>query len=196
MLLQMLSSLAVTAIRDKLFRLVHEDARRELTLRVTLVSPWRCFAAAPPSPRWQDHLVIVLGSEAICEGYCAVRIGAGPGGRTGQGHGEVRLDERLAFYAKPRLLLIDESGYVFDPNAAHLLFQHLSRRYELGGLLITPTARSASGRRILRSSSPPSTSTRGAITAMSSASVAIAQVNHLGGDTWGARWPTCAGGAG
>lgn len=48
-----------------------------------------------------------------------------------------RLEECLAFYAKPKLLIIDELGYLpFDPNAAHLFFQLVSRRYERGSLLI------------------------------------------------------------
>jgi DNA replication protein DnaC len=49
-----------------------------------------------------------------------------------------RLDERLARYAKPKLLIIDELGYLpFEPNAAHLFFQLVSRHYERGSLLIT-----------------------------------------------------------
>ena len=53
-------------------------------------------------------------------------------------HAEARLDERLSFYAKPKLLIIDELGYLpFDPNAAHLFSQLVSRRYERGSLLLT-----------------------------------------------------------
>jgi DNA replication protein DnaC len=53
-------------------------------------------------------------------------------------HGENRLEERLAFLAKPRLLIVDELGYLpFDPNAAHLFFQLISRHYERGAMLIT-----------------------------------------------------------
>jgi DNA replication protein DnaC len=53
-------------------------------------------------------------------------------------HAEGRLEERLGFYAKPKLLVIDELGYLpFEPNAAHLFFQLVSRRYERGSLLIT-----------------------------------------------------------
>jgi DNA replication protein DnaC len=53
-------------------------------------------------------------------------------------HAEGRLEERLAFHAKPKLLIIDELGYLpFEPNAAHLFFQLVSRRYERGSLLIT-----------------------------------------------------------
>lgn len=51
-------------------------------------------------------------------------------------HGEGRLEERLAFLAKPKLLIVDELGYLpFDPN--ELFFQLVSRRYERGAMLIT-----------------------------------------------------------
>jgi DNA replication protein DnaC len=49
-----------------------------------------------------------------------------------------RLEERLTHYAKPKLLIIDELGYLpFEPNAAHLFFQLVSRRYERGAMLVT-----------------------------------------------------------
>ncbi len=39
---------------------------------------------------------------------------------------------------KPKLLIVDELGYLpFDPNATHLFFQLVSRRYERGSLLLT-----------------------------------------------------------
>ncbi|MBD9573679.1 ATP-binding protein, partial [Ensifer sp. ENS08] len=53
-------------------------------------------------------------------------------------HGEGRLEERLGFLAKPKLLIIDELGYLpLEPNAAHLFFQLVSRRYERGAMLVT-----------------------------------------------------------
>jgi DNA replication protein DnaC len=53
-------------------------------------------------------------------------------------HAEGRLEERLGFFAKPKLLIIDELGYLpFETNAAHLFFQLISRRYERGSVLIT-----------------------------------------------------------
>src|SRR5919197_4670559 len=53
-------------------------------------------------------------------------------------HAEGRLEERLGFYAKPKLLIMDELGYLpFEPSAAHLFFQLVSRRYERGSVLIT-----------------------------------------------------------
>jgi DNA replication protein DnaC len=48
-------------------------------------------------------------------------------------HAEQWLDERLSSLAKPRLLIVDELGYLpLEPDAAHLFFQLVSRRYEKG----------------------------------------------------------------
>jgi DNA replication protein DnaC len=53
-------------------------------------------------------------------------------------HSEGRLDERLTYYGKPKLLIVDELGYLpFEPDAAHLFFQLVSRRYERGAMLVT-----------------------------------------------------------
>lgn len=53
-------------------------------------------------------------------------------------HGEGRLEDRLTHWAKPKLLIIDELGYLpFEPSAAHLFFHLVSRRYEQGSLMIT-----------------------------------------------------------
>jgi DNA replication protein DnaC len=51
---------------------------------------------------------------------------------------EGRLDDRLTHFGKPRLLIVDELGYLpFEPNAVHLFFQLVSPRYERGSMLIT-----------------------------------------------------------
>ena len=48
------------------------------------------------------------------------------------------MEERLTHYAKPKLLIVDELGYLpFEPDAAHLFFQLVSRRYERGAMLVT-----------------------------------------------------------
>ena len=40
--------------------------------------------------------------------------------------------------SKPKLLIVDELGYLpLEPDAAHLFFQLVSRRYEVGAMLIT-----------------------------------------------------------
>lgn len=48
------------------------------------------------------------------------------------------LHEKLSFFAKPKLLIIDELGYLpFERRSAHLFFQLVNRRYERGSMLIT-----------------------------------------------------------
>jgi DNA replication protein DnaC len=53
-------------------------------------------------------------------------------------HADGRLEERLMHFAKPRLLIVDELGYLpFEPDAAHLFFQLVSRRWEKGAMMVT-----------------------------------------------------------
>ena len=53
-------------------------------------------------------------------------------------HVDKRLDDRLLALSKPKLLIVDELGYLpLEPDAAHLFFQLVSRRYEIGAMLIT-----------------------------------------------------------
>lgn len=53
-------------------------------------------------------------------------------------HRKGDLADRLVFYAKPKLLIVDELGYLpFERQAAHLFFQLVTRRYEKGSMLIT-----------------------------------------------------------
>ena len=87
----------------------------------------------------KTHLAIALGRAAIREGYSVLFVTA-PAlvAALAKAHAEGRLEERLGFYAKPKLLIIDELGYLpFETNAAHLFFQLVSRRYERGSLLLT-----------------------------------------------------------
>lgn len=87
----------------------------------------------------KTHLSIALGREAILAGYTvqfttATTLAAG----LAKAHGERRLDEKLLALSKPKLLIVDELGYLpLEPDAAHLFFQLVSRRYETGAMLIT-----------------------------------------------------------
>jgi len=87
----------------------------------------------------KSHLAIALGREAIRQGYSVLFATAqAVMAALVKAHAEGHLEERLAFYAKPKLLIVDELGYLpFEARAAHLFFQLVSRRYERGSLLIT-----------------------------------------------------------
>jgi IstB-like ATP binding protein len=44
----------------------------------------------------------------------------------------------LTHFAKPKLLIRDDPGHLpFEPDASHLFFQLVSRRYERGAMLVT-----------------------------------------------------------
>jgi len=87
----------------------------------------------------KTHLAIALGRAAIREGYSVLFVTA-PAlvAALAKAHAEGRLEERLGFFAKPKLLIVDELGYLpFETNGAHMFFHLVSRRYERGSLLIT-----------------------------------------------------------
>jgi DNA replication protein DnaC len=87
----------------------------------------------------KTHLAVAIGREAILAGYAVLFIQATTlVAALAKGHADGRLEDRLAQLTKPKLLIIDELGYLpFEPHAAHLLFQLVSRRYERGSVLIT-----------------------------------------------------------
>ena len=87
----------------------------------------------------KTHLAVALGREAIVAGYTVLFTPATTlVAQLAKAHSEGRLDERLTYYGKPKLLIVDELGYLpFEPDAAHLFFQLVSRRYERGAMLVT-----------------------------------------------------------
>ena len=82
---------------------------------------------------------MALGREAVRQGYSVLFTPAmALIANLMKGQAEGRLEERLARYAKPKLLIVDEFGYLpLEPHAAHLFFALVSRRYERGSLLVT-----------------------------------------------------------
>jgi DNA replication protein DnaC len=87
----------------------------------------------------KTHLAIALGREAITVGHPVLFVTAiALVASLAKGHAQGRLEERLLTYVKPKLLIIDELGYLpLEPDAAHLFFQLVSRRYERGAILLT-----------------------------------------------------------
>lgn len=87
----------------------------------------------------KTHLAIGLGHAAIARGYTVLFTQATHlVAALAKAHADGSLEDKLSFYGKPKLLIIDELGYLpFESNAAHLFFQLVSRRYERGSVLIT-----------------------------------------------------------
>ena len=87
----------------------------------------------------KTHLAVALGREAIVAGYTVLFTGAIElVANLAKAQSDGRLEERLTHYAKPKLLIVDELGYLpLEPEAAHLFFQLVSRRYERGSMLVT-----------------------------------------------------------
>lgn len=87
----------------------------------------------------KTHLAVALGREAILRGYSTMFTTATSlVASLSAAHASGKLDERLSFYTKPKLLIVDELGYLpLETNAAHLFFQLISKRYERGSVLIT-----------------------------------------------------------
>ncbi len=87
----------------------------------------------------KSHLAIALGRAIVeaghpvlCTSATALLAALAKAETDGQ------LADRLLFYSKPKLLIIDELGYLpFERRSAHLFFQLVARRYERGSLLIT-----------------------------------------------------------
>jgi DNA replication protein DnaC len=87
----------------------------------------------------KTHLAVALGLKACAAGYrtlfatAATLITA-----LTRAQSENRLEEKLKVLTQPKLLIIDEIGYLpLGPSGANLLFQLIARRYERGSIILT-----------------------------------------------------------
>lgn len=87
----------------------------------------------------KTHLAVALGRAAVEAGHTVQFTTATALLATlSKAQQEGRLPDQISYYAKPRLLIIDELGYLpLERQTAHLFFQLISRRYERGSLLLT-----------------------------------------------------------
>ena len=93
----------------------------------------------------KTHLAVAIGREAIITGYTVLFTPAMTlVAQLAKAHAEGRLEERLAHYAKPKLLIVDELGYLpFEPNAAHLFSNWLADAMNAGPCWSPPIGRLA-----------------------------------------------------
>jgi DNA replication protein DnaC len=87
----------------------------------------------------KTHLAVSLGLKAIEAGYRVLfTTAASLIEKLTKAHAEGRLEDKLKLYTAPRLLIIDEIGYLpIDRVGANLFFQLISRRYERGPMILT-----------------------------------------------------------
>lgn len=92
-----------------------------------------------PPGTGKSHLAIALGIEAVKAGnsvyFCTLAELIASLGRAER---EGRLPERLRFFRRPSLLVVDEIGYLpVVPGGGNLFFQLVNARYEKGAMILT-----------------------------------------------------------
>ena len=92
-----------------------------------------------PPGTGKTHLAVALGLKAISNRYRVLFISAASlVASLNKAYAENKLEDKLKQYCMPKLLIIDEIGYVpVDTHGAHLLFQIISRRYEHSSIILT-----------------------------------------------------------
>jgi DNA replication protein DnaC len=87
----------------------------------------------------KTHLAVALAEAAIQAGQPAYfRTAHDLVTDLGQAYREGRLDRRLRVYLAPKVLIIDEMGYLpMDELGATIFFQLVSARYERGSIIVT-----------------------------------------------------------
>ncbi len=92
-----------------------------------------------PPGTGKSHLAIALGIEAVKAGksvYFATLAELVAALAKAQREGQ--LTQRLRFFARNALLIVDEIGYLpLEPGGANLFFQLVNARYERGAMILT-----------------------------------------------------------
>ena len=91
-----------------------------------------------PPGTGKSHLATALGVEAVKAGrsvyFCTL---ADLLGQLARAEREGRLQERIRFFARAALLIVDEIGYLpVVPGGGNLFFQLVNARYERGAMIL------------------------------------------------------------
>jgi len=116
------------------------DRDRILTLaQLSFVERHEVVHLLGPPGTGKSHLAIALGVETVKAGksvyFCTL---AELLAQLARAEREGRLLERLAFFRRPALLVVDEIGYLpVVPGGGNLFFQLVAARYERGAMILT-----------------------------------------------------------
>jgi DNA replication protein DnaC len=87
----------------------------------------------------KTHLAVALGRAVVEAGHSTLFVTATTlVAALTKAQTEGKLADQLTFFTKPKLLIVDELGYLpFEKQTANLFFQLVTRRYERGSMLVT-----------------------------------------------------------
>jgi DNA replication protein DnaC len=117
---------------------IDERKLRELAGLAFLERKENILLLGPPGVG-KTHLAIALGTEAIVAGYSVYFVTVQElVAQFLRARDQNKRKERMVLLVKPKLLILDEMGYLgLDLFAATCLFQLVSERYEKGSIILT-----------------------------------------------------------